>query len=192
MEQLRIALVAPSGSGKSTAAGLLRTAFQRRGKSVEILKLALPLYELQGSIYRECGVVLQPGRQDQRLLEVIATEMRRIDPRSLVQHFESRLKASSADVVLNDDLRDDVTDWPYMRAAGFRVVRIHASPASRQHRLAGRGDLTLVRTSPLDAQIARIEADTVLQNEGNLDQLQVLIDDLVSALLLERLAGLQQ
>lgn len=192
MQQVRIALVAPSGSGKSTAAGLLQAAFQRRGKSVDILKLALPLYQLQQSVYRECGITLEPGRQDQRLLEVMATEMRRIDPRSLVQHFERRLKASSADVVLNDDLRDDVIDWPHMRAAGFQVVRIQAAQTLRQQRLASRGDLTVVRASPLDAQIARIVADIVLRNESSLEELQASVEALVAGLLRDRRTGLQR
>lgn len=45
--QLRLALVAPSGSGKSTTAQLLREHFEEAGLSVEVIKLAQPLYELQ-------------------------------------------------------------------------------------------------------------------------------------------------
>lgn len=53
--QLRLALVAPSGSGKSTTAQLLREHFEEAGLSVEVIKLAQPLYELQGMFYEQAG-----------------------------------------------------------------------------------------------------------------------------------------
>lgn len=192
MEQLRLALVAPSGSGKSTAAALMKAAFERHGKRVQIHKLAQPLYRLQECVYLECGLAVEPGRQDQTLLEALATHMRRIDPLSLVRHLEGRLKGSSADVVLNDDLRDDVTDWPWMRAAGFHVIRVEASPAVREQRLRSRGDLSVVHASALDAQLDKIEADTALPNQGRMEQLEAAVDALVVHLLRHSRASVRQ
>ena len=183
MRQLRVSLIAPSGAGKSTVAGLLKSAFESSGRSVQILKLAAPLYQLQAGFYRECGVDLAAGRQDQHLLEVIATEMRRIAPQSLVRHFGERLASADADVVLNDDLRDDQTDWPWLRHNGFTVVRVVAGAALRNQRLQGRGDLTLVKDSPLNAQIARIREDCTETNEGSLDALRAQVQALASSLL---------
>lgn len=183
MSQLRISLIAPSGAGKSTVAGLMKSAFELSGRTVEILKLAAPLYQLQADMYRECGVALKAGQQDQHLLEVIATEMRRIAPQSLVRHFGRRLAAVSADVVLNDDLRDDQTDWPWIKQNGFVVVRVVADAALRNDRLHGRGDLTLVKDSPLNAQIARIRADHTVTNQGSLDELRAQVESLVDSLL---------
>lgn len=183
MRQLRVSLIAPSGAGKSTVAGLLKSAFESSGLSVQILKLAAPLYQLQAGFYRECRVDLAAGRQDQHLLEVIATEMRRIAPQSLVLHFGERLAGADADVVLNDDLRDDQTDWPWLRRNGFTVVRVVAGAALRKQRLEGRGDLTLVKDSPLDAQTARIREDCTITNEESLDALRAQVQALAASLL---------
>lgn len=183
MKQLRISLIAPSGAGKSTVAGLLESAFEQSGRTVQILKLAAPLYQLQAGFYRECGVALKTGQQDQHLLEVIATEMRRIAPQSLVRHFGERLAGNSADVVINDDLRDDQTDWPWLQRNGFTVVRVAAGAALRNQRLQARGDLSLVQNSPLNAQIARIREDHTVTNEGSLGALRVQVEALAVALL---------
>lgn len=183
MKQLRISLVAPSGAGKSTVASLLKSAFEQSGLSVQILKLAAPLYQLQAGFYRECGMELTAGQQDQHLLELIATEMRRIAPQSLVRHFGERLAGTDADVVLNDDLRDDQTDWPWLQRNGFTVVRVLAGAVLRNERLQGRGDLTLVKDSSLNAQISRIREARTVTNEGSLDTLRVQVEALAASLL---------
>lgn len=164
--QLRLSLVAPSGSGKSTLAGMLKTKFEQMGLSVQVLKLAQPLYELQADFYVKSMVDVARDKQNQRLLEVIATEMRRIDAHSLVNNFRRRLEESTADVVINDDLRDDRVDWPYLKSEGFRVVRVLASADKRGRYLDGRGDLSVVQNSDLNLQIARIRADYVLVNNS--------------------------
>ena len=184
MDQLRVSLIAPSGAGKSTVAGLLKSAFEQSGRTVQILKLAEPLYQLQTGFYRECGIELVAGQQDQHLLEVIATEMRRIAPLSLVNHFGARLASTTADVVINDDLRDDKTDWPWLRRNNFTVIRVVAGANLRKERLSGRGDLTLVQNSPLNAQIANIREDHKVTNEGSLDDLRAQVEAQVVSLLL--------
>ncbi|WP_024905395.1 hypothetical protein [Robbsia andropogonis] len=169
--RLRLALVAPSGSGKSTTAQLLKLHFERAGKRVEILKLAAPLYAIQRMFYEEACRNLPDGAQDQYLLEHIATELRALDRLSLVKNFARRLMQSDADVVINDDLRDDATDWPYLRQHGFDVVKIVADPAIRSARLTGRADLSVVEKSPLDLQMQRIRADYALPNNGSIEAL---------------------
>jgi dephospho-CoA kinase len=164
--QLRLSLVAPSGSGKSTLAGMLKTTFEQMGLTVQVLKLAQPLYELQADFYGKSMVNVARDKQNQRLLEVIATEMRRIDANSLVNNFGQRLLDCTADVVINDDLRDDTVDWPYLKREGFRVVRVLASAEKRSQYLDGRGDLSVVSNSDLNLQIARIRADFVLVNNA--------------------------
>lgn len=175
---LRLSLVAPSGSGKSTATALVRDAFERRGLKVAVLKLAAPLYDLQAAVYGACGRHVDSGQQDQQLLELIATQMRRIAPRALVDDFGRRLAALSCDVVLNDDLRDDVVDWPWMKEHGFSAVRVEVAEALRRGRLQSRADLTVVEHSPLDAQVARIHADYVLHNNGTLEELSAQVEQL--------------
>lgn len=182
MKQQRISLVAPSGTGKSTVAGMMRDIFERSGRTVEILKLAAPLYQLQADVYRECGVIMRPNQQDQHLLEVIATEMRRISSESLVHNFSNRLAATDCDIVLNDDLRDNQTDWPWLKKNGFTVIRVIADKSLCNKRLQSRGDLTLVNNSPLNVQISRIKEDYTLINDGSLDMLYAQVEALVASL----------
>lgn len=183
---LRLCLVAPSGSGKSTTAQLIRDWLHVRGHSVEVVKLAEPLYRIQAMFYAEAGIRLTPETQDQKLLESVATHLRAIHARALADGFLRRLAASRADVVINDDLRDDRVDWPALREAGFRVVKVAARAEVRAQRLDERRDLSVVKDSPLDLQMARIEADYVLTNNGSLAALEAQVDGLCRLLLDER------
>jgi len=184
---LRLCLVAPSGSGKSTSAQLMRSWFVARGRSVAILKLAAPLYRLQASFYAEAGVSLQHGAQDQRLLESVATQLRSLHPAALANRFLQTLQELDAEVVINDDLRDDGIDWPALRQAGFVIVKLAARPELRARRLAVRNDVSVVHDSPLDQQMARIRPDYVLTNNGSLAALEVQIDGLCRRLAAQRL-----
>jgi cytidine deaminase len=163
-EQVRLCVVGPSGSGKSTVVSGLRRQFEALGCSVETLKLAQPLYDLQGRFYDTIGRALASGDQDQILMETIARELRRIDPAALVVAFERRLRNCQADVVLNDDLRDDETDAPRLRMLGFLIARVVTAESVRISRLLQRQDATAVRDSPLDRQIARLPVDIVINN----------------------------
>ncbi|MBT2337097.1 hypothetical protein J7E49_24740 [Variovorax paradoxus] len=183
---LGLCLVAPSGSGKSTTAQLIRHWLITRGHSVEVVKLAEPLYRIQAMFYAEAGIALTPETQDQELLESVATQLRAIHARALSDGFLRRLAASRADVVINDDLRDDRIDWPALRAAGFRVIKVAARAEVRAQRLAERNDLSVVKDSPLDLQMARIEADYVLTNNGSLAALEAQVDGLCRLLVGER------
>jgi cytidine deaminase len=56
----------------------------------------------------------------------------------------------------------------------------------RAQRLAERNDLSVVKDSPLDLQMARIEADYVLTNNGSLGALEAQVDGLCRLLVGER------
>ncbi|KPI03543.1 hypothetical protein OK074_4910 [Actinobacteria bacterium OK074] len=165
---LRIAVIGLSGSGKSTCAGIVREWAAERALTVTRVPLARPLYELQSQVYESAGVPLQPGAQDQVLLESLATQLRRINPRSLVDAFLARAAEAvrdGADLLVNDDLRDPHVDAPALRAEGFRVLRVTCAEPVRLKRLAERGDLTRAdgSTSGLDL----IEPDAVLDNSAD-------------------------
>jgi dephospho-CoA kinase len=181
-DRIRISVVAPSGAGKSTVASLLKQAFGNLGLTAEVVKLAAPLYAIQARIYEECGQQLSSGKQDQRLLETIANEMRVIAPKSIVENFLRRLSLCKADVVINDDLRDDRMDWPCLVAEGFRVVRVVTTPSISEQRLSSRGDVNLVANSRLNEQIAQIGAEYVLVNHGTIDDLRFQVDALAEKL----------
>ncbi len=181
--QIRLALVAPSGSGKSTAAAMLKQRFEHAGKRVEVIKLATPLYALQRAFYEQACIPLPSGAQDQRLLERIATELRSLDAESLVKNFLRRLSQSDADVVINDDLRDDIVDWPHLRQFGFNVIKIVTDRRIRVRRLGLRGDLSVVEDSPLDRQMQRIPAKYAVPNNGAIELLGAHIGVLVDRLI---------
>ncbi|MET9546455.1 hypothetical protein ABZY36_14250 [Streptomyces sp. NPDC006627] len=165
---LRVAVIGLSGSGKSTCAGIVREWAAERGLTVTRVPLARPLYAMQKRFYEAAGVPLREGAQDQVLLEAIATQLRRINPRSLVDDFLARADAAArdgADVLINDDLRDPHTDAPALRAEGFRVVRVSCDEAVRQVRLKRRGDLS--RADGSTSAIDRIEPDAVLDNSAD-------------------------
>lgn len=172
LSQVRLALVAPSGAGKSTTARLLQQYFETADISVEVVKLAEPLYELQRAFYQQSCLAISEGAQNQQLLECIAQQLRALDSRSMVMNFAKRLACCEADVVINDDLRDDATDWPYLHDQGFQVIKIFTDASLRQSRLGKRGDVNVVADSVLDLQMRRIAADYALPNNHSLQRLE--------------------
>ncbi len=167
MSRLKIALVAASGSGKSTAAGFIVSRLAELGLTAGIYKLAQPLYEIQASIYRRAGREIELYQQDQALLETIASEMRRINPESLVQDFLRRIAEATEDVIVNDDLRDSEVDYPALRAEGFQFVKISAQRRVRLARLHHRQDLASLTRTPLDDAIECIEPNWLLVNDSS-------------------------
>ncbi|MBB6157631.1 dephospho-CoA kinase [Pseudomonas sp. JAI115] len=188
---IRLSIVAPSGSGKSTAAKYLYEYFTHLGLKVQVLKLAAPLYRLQARFYSEACTALSPGAQDQKLLEQVAGQLRSIDPFALVKAFAQELEKTEADVVINDDLRDDQTDWPYLRENGFKVIKIVTDPLSRQQRLESRKDISVIHNSALDFQIERIHADFTLANDSTPDAFRHQIQELANHLMSSLPVGLQ-
>jgi hypothetical protein len=135
-----------------------------RGLTLAIVKLAQPLYELQQAFYAAAGRPISADAQDQALLELIARELRRISPTSLVDDFRRRVVGCDADVLLNDDLRDPFVDWPALRDDGFRFVRLVCDDRVRAERAARRGDISTVLHSQTTADIDLIQPDYVIDN----------------------------
>ncbi|WP_414147289.1 ATP-binding protein [Erwinia sp. BNK-24-b] len=181
--QLRLALVASSGSGKSTTAGLLKEAFRQQGLSVSIEKLALPLYNLQRAYYSEMAQTIAENAQHQLLMENIASNLRMLNPRSLIDHLFSRLQKNHADVILTDDLRDRQTDWPALVEQGYVVIHVLCDEKIRHRRLSERHDLQTQVISSLDEDINTIRPDFRLENNGDLTQLSAAVNQLVTQLI---------
>lgn len=179
----RLAVLGLSGSGKSTIAGLIRASFERRGLTVATVKLAEPLYRLQHEVYAVAAMGLRPGAQDQFLLEELARQLRRIAPRALAEDFLGRLLQADADVVLNDDLRDPWVDFPVLRDAGFRMIRVVVDEETRRQRLSERADPSVVLDSESTANIDRIPADAVIHNTGAVSELAAAVEKTLGELL---------
>ena len=142
MSRPSLALYGLTGSGKSTISALFAENLARRGLSVEVVKIAQPLYRTQAHLYQQAGREIGPWEPDQELLCELARQFRRINPDFLVEDFLARARASTAQVLINDDLRDAATDYPRMAAAGFDFVRIACDDQVRLDRLAARPDRT--------------------------------------------------
>ncbi len=168
MTVLQVSVVGLAGAGKSTCAALIGEFADEQGLSHDVVKLATPLYDLQDEVYRRSGVTLSAGAQDQVLMEALAEAMRRIGPTSIVDDFLARLDRATADVIVNDDLRDPHHDAPGLTGRGFRILRITCDEDVRRDRLAGRGDPSLADRST--RQIDRIRPDAVIENAGSVQE----------------------
>jgi cytidine deaminase len=164
MSAPRIALVGFTGTGKTTIAAKLIEELRHCGQPTQLLKLAAPLYRLQQAYYREAGVDLAPGAQDQELMAEIATRLRKISPGVLLDQFLSTLTATSpGTAIVNDDLRVPEPDATGLRAAGFCVIRLECPDDIRRTRLAGRNDRsTLDEPTIFGPLISRIPTELIL------------------------------
>lgn len=141
----RVALVGFTGTGKSTIAAALIRELGRLGRPAKLIKLAEPLYRLQHSYYREAGVHLAPGTQDQELMAEIATRLRAITPDALLNSFLAALAATPpGTAIVNDDLRVPEPDTTGLRSVGFCLIRLECPDDIRRERLLGRGDSSTV------------------------------------------------
>jgi hypothetical protein len=161
----------------------LKTYFEEQGASVTILKLAKPLYHLQQEFYRIAGISIQEHDQDQVLLEMIASQLRRISSTSLIDDFSRRLAETSSDVIINDDLRDPHIDYPALKNMAFKFMRIHCPEPIRQKRLYRRGDLSMVVHSTTSAGIDLISPDWIIENVGDFADLRAKVIAAVSQIL---------
>lgn len=181
MPRVLLAAFGLSGSGKGTFVGMAESCCARRGLLVARLRLAEPLYQLQQEFRVRAGIDLPPHVQDQVLMETAAAQLRRLNPRSLVDRLLTELDCTTADVVINDDLRDPCTDYPAMRERGFRFVRIQCEEPLRQQRLHRRGDVS--RSDASTSGIDTIRADVVLDNSAGLDDFRVRVDQFMEGIL---------
>lgn len=163
----RIVLYGHSGSGKSTSARLVRNYYERSGRRVAVVKLAEPLYALQHAFYQAVGRTIDAHAQDQVLLEMIAEQLRRLSPTSLVDCFRRRVAEVEADVILNDDLRDVDVDYPALQALGFSFLRVWCDEPVRLRRLFGRSDLSSRPQSATTSRIDAIRADARIDNSDD-------------------------
>jgi hypothetical protein len=179
-----ISLLAPSGSGKSTVAQMIQARAATYGMQCAVVKLAAPLYELQSQIYRLARLPLSGGAQNHYVLENCADQLRALNPDCIVADFLERVQASTAQVIINDDLRDPLTDWPRLREIGFKAIRIVAARETRAARMRARNDLRSLVDSKLDGPLATIQADEELLNDGaDLGELRTRVEALTDRLL---------
>ena len=112
--------------------------------------------------YKVAGKDIDFYDQNQSLLEDIADNLRKINSNSLVDYFDRRLKQTKSQVVINDDVRDTKNDFPYLKKAGFKLIRIECDEQLRIRRLQERNDLNMVVNSKTTQDIDSVEPDHVI------------------------------
>jgi dephospho-CoA kinase len=164
---LKLCVYGVAGSGKSTVSNMISDVLTSRGHNVEVIKLAHPLYRLQQHIYATAGLTVPFWTHDNDMLRTLATQLRRINQTFIVEDFLSRLHASTADVVINDDLRDPDVDYPRMVDSGFRFLHVTCADRVRAARMQRRGDVTVVPDSVSIWGFDRITADWSIDNSSD-------------------------
>lgn len=163
---IKIALYGKSGTGKSTVASILKTHFSDTGKTVSIVKIAEPLYKIQQYIYKECAKDIRYYDQDQQLLTEIANIMRRIDKESLINSFLQKIRMNdSADVIINDDIRDTAVDMPILKKEGFLILHITCAEHLRLERLSNRNDISQAQDQEPSMEYVDCTIDTSNVND---------------------------
>ncbi|MBW4082413.1 ATP-binding protein [Paenibacillus sp. S150] len=162
----KIVVYGLTGSGKSTSAALIQDYYKLQGKTVETIKLAKPLYDLQLTFYRTAGLDILYDDQDQHLLEDIAVQLRRISKTCLADDFCRRLKEAKSDVVLNDDLRDPYVDYPALLKENFIFIRVICPEELRVRHLASRADKRTILYSKATQDIDLIKPNYVIMNDS--------------------------
>jgi hypothetical protein len=178
---VRIALLGPPGSGKSTTAALFRSAVERAGGTAAIIKIAAPLYDVQGAFYARLGTGIREGDQDGPLLNFLGSHFRRVSPQFLLEDFERRCVEARRDVdaIICDDARP--IDLEGLRRNGFTVVRVRVPDVLRRYRKLGRSD----RVAGDDAHVTEVGTDLVadfeIGNAGTMADLESSVQTVLDA-----------
>lgn len=173
-----LALLGNTGTGKDT---FVRTIQKRRpALSLNLIRLADPLYQAQHEIYKICKREKEFFSQDGVLLNFLGQHMRRINPNVIRESFLSRLQpAPQADLTICPDVRP--IDLAFIKQAGFFVLQITADPLVAQERRKKRGDLSLGSSSDPMEPPAHLfpEADAHIANDATLEEYEQRIAELL-------------
>lgn len=173
---LKIALTGLPGAGKSTSSGLILDELRTVGETVEVVKLARPLYDVQACFYNRMSEVLPADRQDGKLLNFLGSHFREASTDFLIRDMLWRCDAArlaGASIALCDDARP--LDLGALSSNGFVIVRIVARDELRIARKAARGDRFAGRDdhpTELAPGGVGLAADYTIENNGSVSQLR--------------------
>lgn len=168
---LKIGLLGTTGVGKDTCCQCIKKLFPNI--SIQVLRLAQPLYAVQNMVYQICGVEKGGDIQDGALLNFLGKHMRQINPQVLVDAFFDALRkvGTETDLILCPDVRP--IDAPSLKKIGFTLIHILADPETALERRKKRGDLTLGQaTHETESGLIPEACDAQIVNNGTFEELE--------------------
>jgi cytidine deaminase len=183
---IRLALYGDNGAGKTTSAILLREIAENFGIRVKTLRMATPLYDLQTQVYSYARrPLVDSSVQDERLLSLLASELRRINPRSLHEYVVDSMDAIPPEwkdqnsLFLVEDSRP--IDRRGLEELGFSFIHIWADSFTRGRRRFLRGDISLEAGDEVD--MSTIGKDEVVKNTTDLSALRIELSGVLEKLM---------
>ena len=165
----RIAFVAQMRTGKDTAADYL---LSKTGGA--ILKFADPLYDILEAAQTIAGI---PLHKDRMFLQWVGTEWARAqDPQIWVNHLLRRAAGQDGAVYVTDCRFPN--EVGALRAAGFTIVFLRATPANQILRGATQAELEADHASERMAKTFT-GYDHLINNDGTLEEFRRQLDTLV-------------
>lgn len=162
-------------SGKSSAIVALESVVSMY-QTVENIKFAQPLYDIQSYIYQRIDRQV-PEPKDRKLLQWLGTDWGRSITENLwVDIWQEEVEASLASIITCDDLRFP-NEAERVRALGGVIVRVIAPEETRKARAAALGMTISSHASevPLPNELVDFE----LFNEGSPADLALLVKQLL-------------
>lgn len=175
----RIAFVGVSGSGKSICGKLLNKIMKNDFPNFKVagLNVALPLHRIQAYAYRSFG--LENSGQDGQILQFLASHFEnRLGP-TFLSNFERVLGKYRKKklLIINTDCRNNA--YRCLKKCGFTFIRVVMSASIRANRLGMRGDLFAADPQHAVEQIDRIKPDYIIENNGDLADLESKLSRLI-------------
>lgn len=183
---IKLALYGDNAAGKTTSAILLNEIGRDLGIEVEIVRMASPLYELQAQVYSSAKrPLVDADQQDERLLSLLASELRRINPSALHEYVVDSVSAASKRrnvgelLLLVEDSRP--IDRNNLKGLGFSFLHIWADSLTRERRTRSRGDIALDMFNPSDMET--IGDDDIVKNTSDFLSLRIELSSVLEKML---------
>jgi dephospho-CoA kinase len=172
--RLLIGITGQMGSGKTTAAKYLveKYCFRRKQISGKMREIA-----------QELG--LKPTR---KFLQGIGKFMREIDDDVWIRYLVKKINEITSKSIVIDDIRRK-NEVDYLKPLGFKFIRIESSSSERKERIASRDSQKISKEDwkkwsnhLTEIQVAELDVDYILENNGTIQSLMKKLDELIHEL----------
>ena len=161
----RLALIGKSGAGKSTVADHIARAYGIRRVST-------------GTICRKITMLLF-GNEDKASTQRIDDALTLVDPSIFLR---AALRESELyEPICVDSLRF-ASDYDLARSQGFEIIRVLASDATREYRLAARGQVFNISTDGMhrsETDLDEAQVDFTIHNDGTPEEIDSILRSVV-------------